>query len=313
METVLLINKHVENVLEDQPSREEVLAYLDNIKSLEIFNYKITFFIATDEELNMLREIWRFIHTSELEVRYFRVFIYELPEFVFNWLKSYSFPEIIDQLAYYKAYINLSSDPKSRFKDVHPLLLDSVKEKYENFKKINFDEVEDLDYYIDEVEKYLIAKDQKNNLIRYLVAFKQKYNRLPLSALLLHRGQHKSYAKWYQFIDGFDFKIKLYGSFKSYYTLTKSRLHISRSVNDEYTDKHLEKWKYFYRNDYDILDNIYTNVKVVSKNAIKTKYSWSCDFCGFPTEFENHLQERGKDRRELLCMKCYEYEYFDKR
>lgn len=311
METVLLINKHVENVLEDKPTRQEVLAYLDHIKSLETLNYRITFFIATDEELNKLRELWRFIHTSELEVRYFRVFFYELPEFLFNWLKSYSFPEIIDQLAYYKAYVNLSNDPKSRFKDVHPLLLDSVKEKYENFKKINLDEVENLDYYIDEVEKCPIAEDQKNDLIKYFVSFKQKYNTLPLSALLWDRGQHKRFAKWDQFIDIYDFKIKLYGSFKRYYSLTESRLHISRSVDDEYTDKHLEKWKYFYRNDYDILDNIFTDVKVVSKSARKTYYTWSCFYCGRYTEFEDVKQGRLEKDEELLCMKCYEKEYFN--
>ena len=36
METVLLINKHVENVLEDKPSRQEVLDFVDEIKSLEV-------------------------------------------------------------------------------------------------------------------------------------------------------------------------------------------------------------------------------------------------------------------------------------
>ena len=36
MENVLLINKHVENVIEDQPSREEVLDFDDKVASLKV-------------------------------------------------------------------------------------------------------------------------------------------------------------------------------------------------------------------------------------------------------------------------------------
>ncbi len=43
MQIVLLMNEHVENVLEDKPSRQKVLDFVDDIESLEVIesNYML--------------------------------------------------------------------------------------------------------------------------------------------------------------------------------------------------------------------------------------------------------------------------------
>ncbi|MBZ9627436.1 hypothetical protein LB450_04925 [Psychroflexus sp. CAK1W] len=308
-ETVLLINKHVENVLEDQPSRQEVIDYLDNIKRLQVVNHNLTFFIATRSEFDELRKLWRFIHTSELEVDYYRVFIYEIPKVLYDWLKSNSFEEIIDQIVYYKAYLSLFASTEERFKDIHPVLLELVYDKYENLLKINLEKIENLKFYKSLIKDVSVNSGmQKESLLKYIISFFKEYNTLPIPPLMVVRGKRINDANWKQIIAGFDFKIKMYGSFKNYYSLKNSRLNTTRS-DDEYTQKHLEKWKYFYKNNYDYLDNIYPEIMMISTSAKKTKYSWTCEICGWPADFEN-MKQKLHITDQTLCYKCYYEKYF---
>ncbi|NEV94954.1 hypothetical protein G3567_12470 [Psychroflexus sp. YR1-1] len=310
MNELLLINKHVENVLEDQPSRQEVIDYLDNIKRLQVVNHNITFFIATRSEFDELRRLWRFIHTSKLEVDYYRVFIYEIPKVLYDWLRSYSFQEIIDQIVYYNAYLNLLALPVERFKDIHPVILELVSDKYENLLKVNLEKIENLKFYESLIKDVAVYSGiQKESLLKYIISFFKEYNTLPIPPLMVDRGKRINDVNWEQIIDGFDFKIKIYGSFKYYYSLTKSRLSITRS-DYEYTTRHLDKWKFFFKNDYELLDSIYPEVKVVSVSAKKTKYSWTCEICGRPADFENMKQELHQSDQPL-CIKCYYEEYFE--
>jgi hypothetical protein len=288
MDTVLLINKHVENVLEDQPKRENILNYLDEIKLLEVKNISLPFFVTEildNYEFNALRRLWRFIHTSKLEVDFDRVFIYEIPLVLYKWLKNHSFEQITDQLVYYHAYLSFLLPPEPKYKDVHPYFLNLVIDKAEEIQQTDLKTIDNEKFFRDAiVDIHVNSSDQRTILLKYIVSFHRKYSSFPIPPLMVDFGECIEDSDWSQIVDGFDFKVKMYGSFKYYYSLTKSRLSSTRT-DDEYTDKHLDKWKYFYKNDFDMLDNIYPEVKVVSTFAKKTKYSWTCENCGDLADF----------------------------
>lgn len=313
METVLLINKHVENVLEDQPKREDILNYLDEIKRLEVKNISLPFFVTEirdNYEFNALRKLWRFIHTSKLEVDYDRVFIYEIPLVLYKWLKNHSFEQITDQLAYYHAYLSFLLPSEHKYKDVHHYFLNSVIDRTKEIHQIDLKTIDDEKFYREVIADIPVNSDaQKTALLKYIVSFHRKYGSLPIPPLIVEYGKRINDSEWSQIVDKYNFSVNIYGSFKYYFSLTDSRLHSTRS-DDEYTDKHLDKWKYFYVNDFDLLDSIYSDVKVVSTSTKKTKYCWTCEICGRLAVFENKVQEL-HPTDEVLCPKCYYGEYFE--
>jgi hypothetical protein len=110
---------------------------------------------------------------------------------------------------------------------------------------------------------------------------------------------------WENFTTGFYFEIEIHGSQKYYNSLRKSRLNMS--PDDEYKDDYLDVWEYFYVNDFDILDNIFENVKVVSRFAKRTNFLWICSNCrSIELDFEYEKDEiLDQKKMDMLCTKCY--------
>ena len=332
METVLLINKHVENVLEDKPSRQEVLDFVDEIKSLEVTNRNITFAITSKKELDTLRNLWRFIHTSELYVDRDRIFFYELPKPLYDWLKTYKLIEIIDQIMLYNAFLYLSSGNYPKVKEhTFSLLKDSLLKNIDLLKSQHVP----FSFIKKTIEDGFISSTirlEKRHipLLRFLFVFYKKFKTYPIEPFLqtdpnpfydFNKQQISQYEKskttmnedkinnnneWESFTKGFDFNFIAYGSQKYYTGLKKSRLNNSPGGPD-YSDKYLKIWKYFYVDDFDILDNIFENVKVVSRFAKKTNFSWICKKCkknelDFEYERQEILDQRNMD---MYCTECY--------
>ncbi len=321
MENVLLINKHVENVLEDKPSREEVLDFVDEIKSLEVKDSKITYAITSKNELFYIRNLWRFIHTSELYVDSDRIFFYQLPKPLFDWLNAYNLREIIDQIQLYNAFLSLSSYNYPKVKEhtfslLRDLLLkniDLIKSQHVPFSFIK----KTLEDGI--LSQYQRLEERDKPLLQYLYIFYNKYGSYPIKPLL-QTDPNPDYpikdpfianTEWERFTEGFYLKFKIYGSQKFYLNLRNSRLTLSPD-GKEYNNEFLNVWKYFYVNDFDILDNIFENVKVVSCYAKKTNFSWVCKRCkeqdlDFEYEKQAILDEHEMD---MLCKECYMYKIF---
>lgn len=315
-ETILLINKHVENVLEDRPSRDEVLSILDNIKSLERIKSTISFYITSKDEFDAWRSLWRFIHLSELEVGCKRVFYYELSAKLYNWLANHSFSEIIGQIAYYLVYkdtVSKNSKDNALKKEIYPAVYEIIKQKQKLISELKLNESD-----ITEHKKLLIEHDINPSFfkdyemyLKYNLAHFKEYGAYPISPFRVPIHYDVLDKNWKKIIEKWNFNFTTYESNKGYYNINRNRLSFEP---DEigYSADYLKVWKYFYKNDFDINDSIYENVKVVSKKASKKEFFLLCDYCNLPLDFENSNPDFvPPEDHEYSCNKCFYEEYFE--
>lgn len=315
-ETVLLINKHIEDVLEDRPTRGDVLSILDKIKSLEKLKSSISYYITSKDEFDAWRSLWRFIHLSELEVSYKRVFYYELPTILYNWLASHSFNEIIGQIAYHIAYLNMvDNDSKYEIlnRDIYPAVLEVIKQKQKTISKLKLikSDVTDHRKLLIEYGIYPALFEDYVVYLKYNIAHFNEYKKYPIPPFRIPKG-HKILDKDWEIIkERWDFYFTTYESNKNYFNINRNRLFFDPD-GFGYSDNFLNIWKYFYEHNFDIYDSIFENVKAVSTKATKKEFYLLCDYCYSLLDFENaHPNLLQPENHEFICNQCYYENYFE--
>jgi len=58
MDSVLVINNQVENLLPDNPTRQDIIARLDHIKSLDVFEEKLNVYIMDEADYKSFKDFY---------------------------------------------------------------------------------------------------------------------------------------------------------------------------------------------------------------------------------------------------------------
>ena len=314
-DSVIIINTEVENLLPDQPTRSDVLNKIDDIKSLESQDRKLSFYIISDHFKSQFENFYNAVNGNIIK-GYYPVFYYEIPKILYDWLTKNDLKSLLNQISLYFGYLlNVISDSKG-LKVLNNELESSPLKKiiYNTEKAINDTEVEKIDLfkYRDLYAKFLHRKP-KDTVIKTIKYWKlsEKYlKQLPIDPLLTDDFNIKS--DWNAIYENYGFKYNVYTSVKGYKNIHENRLKRKvESYDNDYTNQYLYLWKIFFTNPSiksKVIDNklcIGTGSKHSFKNNLRL-----CENCG--DDLLKILLYTGEVKESKpLCIDCYLEEYFE--
>lgn len=320
VETVVLLNNQVEEILPDKPSRDDVLNQLDKINSLWKIKFKISCFMRDESEYEKFLDLFKFIKDKEFSTTNL-TFYYEIPKLVYHWFVDYELYEIIDQIAYYIAYQYLYRKIKkfdvSFFENNAPSILwDKVEEKIQEIENTKLERKNILEH------RQLYKKfnlGHGNALVtqltlKYWTLFSEKYKVYPIDPFLYYKSNQSS--EWKNiFLDNYDFQLVGYGAYKYYKTIFQNNFQNSpNDYENGYSNKYLETWKHHYKNELSDKSKIDYKVAVVSINS-KDKYDYlyicSNVGCYNPLRFEKEYFQSIKKEHDYLCDSCFVKKYLN--
>ena len=302
MDSVLVINNQVENLLPDNPTRQDIIARLDHIKSLDVFDRKLYAYIIDEENFRSFKDFYLTLNTDTLHDSN-RTFYYEIPKLIYNWFTANSFTQIIDRIALFygfvqSIYISIKDDlynsPISKQINKAGSLIDNIPL-----------EKKDLFRYRKLYKKLLLYKSQEVifRTFKYWKCSEKQFNSLPIEPFLVDEFDFKS--EWSGlYSDGF-FKFKYYSAAKRYKNIQKNNLsYIPHNTDKSCTPKYVDIWKYFYLNP-DIKKNEISNISCFAK---KSKHTFKedpilCNSCGRKISFDLFLCGQPKES-EFYCFNC---------
>ena len=302
MDSVLVINNQVENLLPDNPTRQDIIARLDHIKSLDVFEEKLNVYIMDEADYKSFKDFYWSLNTDILHA-YDNTFYYEIPELIYNWFTTNSFTQIIDRIALFYGFV------QSIYISIKDDLYNSPISKQINKASSLIDNItlekKDLFRYRKLYKKHLLYKSQEVifRTFKYWKCSEKQFNSLPIEPFLVDEFDFKS--EWSGLYSNGFFKIKHYLAAKRYKNIQKNNLsYIPHSTEKKCTSKHLDVWKYFYLNP-DIKKNKISNISCFAK---KSKHTFKedpilCNSCGRKISFDLFLCGQPKES-EFYCFNC---------
>lgn len=317
--SIVFYNSEVHNLLEDKPDKLQLVNKLNLINSLEKWNKYVSYYITSNSEFRKLENLVGLIHHNVLQSDD-NVFYVEIPRDIFSWIKNSSFPQIINQISSYFAFLMLEDSLKNKYRTVlvdnffeiiklqiHKIKIDisRIKLEYSDLKKYLpiFIESHSVTHHFD--RKYVYR------LFKYWKYYEKTFGYLPPSHFLstLKINQKLDYIDQ----NLYNLKIVEFGSRKGYYNINSNRWQI-RPNGFEYSNLYLDLWKDLYRENIKQKSNFFDE----EVQIINTSYRYSlkellqCRNCRTSLEFEVKSEMKIPKNHTLLCSNCYLEEYFEK-
>ncbi len=312
IESVLICNNQVESLLPDKPDRLEVLKQIDHIKSLEVQQRQLRIYIHNNDTFNYFKNLFYAVNGREIKDSQ-PVFYYDIPIILFEWLTKFSLKDLINQIALYLGYLrHVSMSDKVFYRHFYDSpIYNRINQAYnaiDNSKLI----MKDLFEYRYFIKKHLRheSKEVILNTVKYWKLSEKYLKQLPIDPMLCLNPIKGS--EWNKIYKDFDFNYKVYLSFKGYKNIRENRFGIiSRGSDDEYSEKYLDLWKYFYVNksiSKKVINNVY-GINLTSTHYFENDKGL-CDVCG--DSIIGLVIDFGEvEESKPLCVECYLWEYFE--